>query len=45
MIASENFTNPAVMQAMGSVFTNKYAEVTQIKDIMVDVSLLIKLSN
>jgi len=26
MIASENFTFPAVMQAMGSVFTNKYAE-------------------
>ncbi|MFV0482279.1 MAG: serine hydroxymethyltransferase [Campylobacteraceae bacterium] len=26
MIASENFTSPAVMEAMGSVFTNKYAE-------------------
>jgi len=26
MIASENFTLPAVMEAMGSVFTNKYAE-------------------
>jgi len=26
MIASENFTHPAVMEAMGSVFTNKYAE-------------------
>ena len=26
MIASENFTSPAVMQAMGTVFTNKYAE-------------------
>ncbi|MBU1657561.1 serine hydroxymethyltransferase [bacterium] len=26
MIASENFTSRAVMQAMGSVFTNKYAE-------------------
>ncbi len=26
MIASENFTSPAIMQAMGSVFTNKYAE-------------------
>ena len=24
MIASENFTSPAVMQAMGSVFTNYY---------------------
>ncbi len=26
MIASENFTIPAVMEAMGSVLTNKYAE-------------------
>jgi len=26
MIASENFTSCAVMEAMGSVFTNKYAE-------------------
>jgi len=26
MIASENFTSAAVMQAVGSVLTNKYAE-------------------
>jgi glycine hydroxymethyltransferase len=26
MIASENFTSPAVLEAVGSVFTNKYAE-------------------
>ena len=26
LIASENFTSPAVMAAMGSVLTNKYAE-------------------
>ena len=26
MVASENFTIPAVMEAMGSIFTNKYAE-------------------
>jgi len=26
LIASENFTSPAVMEAMGSVMTNKYAE-------------------
>ena len=26
MIASENFTSPGVMEAVGSVLTNKYAE-------------------
>lgn len=26
LIASENFTSPAVLAAMGSIFTNKYAE-------------------
>ena len=26
MIASENFTTPAVMETTGSVLTNKYAE-------------------
>ena len=26
LIASENFTSPQVMEAMGSVMTNKYAE-------------------
>ena len=26
MIASENFTFPSVMEAMGSILTNKYAE-------------------
>lgn len=26
MIASENYTSPAIMQAAGTVFTNKYAE-------------------
>ena len=28
LIASENFVSPAVMEAMGSVLTNKYAEAT-----------------
>ncbi|HCD38003.1 MAG TPA: glycine hydroxymethyltransferase, partial [Candidatus Omnitrophica bacterium] len=26
LIASENFTSPAVLEAMGSILTNKYAE-------------------
>ena len=26
LIASDNFTSPAVMEAVGSVLTNKYAE-------------------
>ena len=26
LIASENFTSPAVMEACGSILTNKYAE-------------------
>lgn len=26
LIASENFVSPAVMEAMGTVLTNKYAE-------------------
>src|SRR6202795_899413 len=26
MIASENYTSPAVMEAQGSILTNKYAE-------------------
>ena len=26
LIASENFTSPSVMEAVGSVLTNKYAE-------------------
>ena len=30
LIASENFVSPAVMQAMGSHLTNKYAEGYQI---------------
>jgi glycine hydroxymethyltransferase len=32
LIASENFVSKAVMEAMGSVMTNKYAEVTRPKD-------------
>lgn len=36
LIASEN-VYPAAMMAMGTVLTNKYAEVILKRDIMVDV--------
>ena len=39
LIASENFVSEAVMEAQGSVLTNKYAEGYQDADIMVAVSL------
>ena len=42
MIASENFTSPAVMEAMGSVFTNNMQKVTHTKGIMVDVNMQTK---
>ena len=37
LIASENFTSKAVMDAMGTCLTNKYAEGYPGKDITVDV--------
>lgn len=40
LIASENIVSPAVMAAMGSVLTNKYAEDIQARDIMAAVSAL-----
>jgi hypothetical protein len=42
MIASENYTSSAVMQAQGTVLTNKYAEGYPGKNIMVVVNLLMK---
>ena len=40
MIASENFTSKAVLDVVGSILTNKYAEGYQLKDIMVVVKQL-----
>ena len=39
LIASENYASRRVLEAQGSVLTNKYAEGTQQKDITVDVNL------
>ena len=39
LIASENFVSENVLNACGSVLTNKYAEGYLKKDIMVDVKL------
>ena len=45
LIASENFASKAVMEASGSILTNKYSEGFQDVDIMKVVRLLIKLNN
>ena len=39
LIASENIVSKAVLEAQGSVLTNKYAEGYPEKDIMVDVNM------
>ena len=39
LIASENIVSKAVLEAQGTILTNKYAEVIQERDIMVDVSM------
>ena len=41
LIASENIVSRAVLEAQGSVLTNKYAKVIVEKDIMAVVNLLI----
>ena len=45
LIASENYASRSVMEASGSILTNKYAEGLPKKDIMVGVKLLMKLNN
>ena len=35
LIASENFVSRAVLEAQGSILTNKYAEAIVVKDTMV----------
>lgn len=42
LIASENFVSQAVMEATGSVLTNKYAEGIRAEDIMAGVSMSIQ---
>ena len=39
LIASENIVSPAVMLAMGTVPTNKYAKVIRERDITADVKM------
>lgn len=43
MIASENFVNYEIMEAMGSALTNKYARAIRVKDTTEAVNLLMKL--
>lgn len=45
LIASENFTSPAVMAAQGSVLTNKYAEGLPHKRYYGAVNTLTRLKN
>ena len=42
LIASENFVSKDILEACGSILTNKYAEGYPNKDIMEVVSLLMK---
>ena len=43
MIASENIVSTSVMEAQGSILTNKYAEVIQVGAIMVVASMSMSL--
>ena len=43
LIASENYVSDNVLKATGSVLTNKYLKVIQVRGIMVVVKLLMKL--
>ena len=45
LIASENFTSLQVIQAAGSVMTNKYARATQAEGITRVANLLTKQNN
>ena len=45
LIASENIVSQAVLEAQGSVLTNKYAEGYPEKDTIMDVSMLMLLNN
>jgi len=41
LIASENIVSRAVLEAMGSIMTNKYAEATRENGTMVDANFMI----
>ena len=42
LIASENYTSPAVMQAQGSILTNKYARIYFVTYHMTSVVIFMK---
>jgi len=42
LIASENHVSSAVTEAVGSCMTNKYAEGTQVRDIIVDARITMR---
>ena len=45
LIASENIVSQAVLEAQGSILTNKYAEGYPGKDIMMAANMLMKLKH
>jgi glycine hydroxymethyltransferase len=44
LIASENYVSKDVLEALGSILTNKYSKGIRRKDIMEETNILMKLS-